>query len=78
MGGYGRLYGEEEAEYDPKLVSENHDLVREKSGNFISSGLIAVLSILLKEYRAYRSVAVGIQGLSQCCCRNTGLIAVLL
>ena len=31
MGGFGRLYGEEEAEYVAKLVSENQDLVREKS-----------------------------------------------
>lgn len=38
MGGFGRLYGEEEAEYVAKLVSENQDLFNEKSGNFISSG----------------------------------------
>ncbi|KAH3824579.1 hypothetical protein DPMN_126416 [Dreissena polymorpha] len=31
MGGFGRLYGEEEAEYVAKLVSENQDLIREKS-----------------------------------------------
>ncbi|KAH3820162.1 hypothetical protein DPMN_121906 [Dreissena polymorpha] len=31
MGGFGQLYGEEEAEYVPKLVSENQDLVRKKS-----------------------------------------------
>jgi len=31
MGGFGRLYLEEEAEYITKLVSENQDLVREKS-----------------------------------------------
>ena len=30
--------GEKEAEYVAKLVSENQDLVSEKSGNFISSG----------------------------------------
>ncbi len=31
MGGFGQLYGEEEAKYVVKLVSENQDLVREKS-----------------------------------------------
>ena len=31
MGGFSRLYGEEEAEYVAKLVSENQYLVREKS-----------------------------------------------
>ncbi|KAH3819633.1 hypothetical protein DPMN_121373 [Dreissena polymorpha] len=31
MGGFGRLYGEVEAEYVAKLVSENQDLIREKS-----------------------------------------------
>ena len=31
MGGFGQLYREEEAEYVLKLVSENQDLVREKS-----------------------------------------------
>ena len=31
MGGFGRLYGEEEAEYVAKLVSENQELVRERS-----------------------------------------------
>ncbi|KAH3778311.1 hypothetical protein DPMN_179766 [Dreissena polymorpha] len=30
MGGFGRLYGEE-AEYVAKLVSENQDLISEKS-----------------------------------------------
>ena len=31
MVGFGRLYGEEEAEYVAKLVSEKQNLVREKS-----------------------------------------------
>ncbi|KAH3711022.1 hypothetical protein DPMN_070521 [Dreissena polymorpha] len=31
MGGFGWLYGEEEAKFVPKVVSENQDLVREKS-----------------------------------------------
>ncbi|KAH3845275.1 hypothetical protein DPMN_087550 [Dreissena polymorpha] len=54
MGGFSQLYGEEEAEYVAKLVSENQELIKKTQKLWQKSYLLVLL--LMHSQAAFKSI----------------------